>query len=73
MGTFGGRSLAPSQKKVVKGEIVHTKAPPSFGPQVRTGTLSADGDTITGRAVFAKGGGHDFLWKRLAKKSGEKQ
>jgi hypothetical protein len=53
----------------VKGKLVHTKAPPSYGPQVRTGTLSEEGDTITGQAEDPRGGGkHEFVWKRVPKK-----
>lgn len=48
-----------------KGTLIHTKAPKDWSGQLRKGTLSADGNTIKGNAVF-RGGSHDFVWTKTA-------
>jgi hypothetical protein len=50
----------------LKGILIHTKSPPGWEGQTRTGKFSATGGTIVGRAEF-KGGGHDFEWKLIKK------
>src|SRR5262249_34925922 len=50
----------------ITGRLVHTKAPPTWGDPARVGMLSANGATISGRARFDRGGGHDFVWRRLS-------
>ena len=47
----------------IKGRLITTKAPRGWVNQVRTGKFSATDGTITGRAEFDGGGGHDFEWK----------
>ena len=49
----------------INGRLEHTKAPKGYGGQSRTAQVSADGNTITGRANFDQGGGHEFTWKRV--------
>lgn len=49
-----------SRDGTIKGMLVHTKSPPNWESQARTGKLK-NGDTITGTAEF-KGGSHDFVW-----------
>ena len=56
-----------SKRGEITGRLLHTKAPATWGHQVRVGMLSTDGKTITGRARFDGGGGHDFVWHRLVK------
>jgi hypothetical protein len=50
----------------LKGILTHTKSPPGWEGQTRTGKFSATDGTIVGRAEF-KGGGHDFEWKLIKK------
>ncbi len=48
------------------GRLVYIKAPKTFKAQALAGTLSKEGNSISGRAVF-DGGGHDFVWRLLPK------
>lgn len=53
-----------TNKGILSGHLVHTKSPKGWTGQRRTAVVSADGNTISGKAVFDTGGGHDFIWKR---------
>lgn len=49
----------------IRGRLIHTRSPEKWTNQTRVGVLSVDGKLITGRANFDRGGGHDFVWRRL--------
>ena len=52
-----------SKNRQLRGRLVHTKAPKTWGSQTRTGVLSSDGTSIKGNAALAEGGSEDFEWK----------
>lgn len=56
----------------ITGRLVHTM-PKTYKHQLRTATLSADGNTISGRAEFDGGGGHEFSWTRVMQEEKSKK
>ena len=53
--------------KKVEGTLYHTRCPPDWKlKQIRDGQLSADGNRITGKAIW-EGGGQDYVWTRDAR------
>ncbi|MBI3860931.1 MAG: hypothetical protein HY290_03455 [Planctomycetia bacterium] len=55
-----------TKERRISGRLVHTKAPKGWNNQQQIAVLSADAQTIKGRAIFDDGsGGHDFTWTRV--------